>query len=403
MRHLIRLLIALLGTFGANAQRLHVVYALEQNDRSLGLVTLANDELMTQVMKTVEWGLGYPMVITYLPKESFTGVALKKTLANLKTGPKDVIVLYYSGFGLMPTRPTDSFANWRFTDVPQQGLAVRDVESWLMAKKARLRVIIADCTTERIRNDNYVAGGVGVGPDLRKQLIRRLFQQPCGLVKLGSSLPTQLAWIREGLSGTVFTIGFNQAFQNLLLTTVDSASLARVSWPYLTERTEGMMNNLLYKLPFGQQPVLEVKPCQQPPGSVMPPTVVDPLANETLSGLFSALLSNPDSLRRAQLTKKLLALCDDKATVAVSRFVTYQRHADPLAVNTVPLSYPLRTYLSQLRNPLSPVSPAPAAGSGNLPVAISSLQLISVVSKEADMAAPKPIKSFALREDWLSY
>ncbi|CCH02888.1 hypothetical protein FAES_4889 [Fibrella aestuarina BUZ 2] len=400
MRHLILLLLTLLGTFGANAQRLHVVYALEQNDRALGLVTLANDELMTQVMKTVEWGLGYPMAITYLPKESFTGVALKKTLANLKTGPKDVIVLYYSGFGLMPTRPADSFANWRFTDVAQRGLAVSDVESWLMAKKARLRVIIADCTTERIRNDKYVAGGIGVGPDLRKQVVRRLFQQPCGLVKLGSSLPTQLAWIREGMPGTVFTIGFNQAFQNLLLSTVDSASLARVSWPFLVENTAGMMNNLLYKLPFGQQPVLEVKPCQRQPGSVTPPTVVDPLANETLSGLFSALLLNPDSLRRAQLTKKLLALCDDKATVAVSRFMSHERYDDPLAINTVPLSYPLRTYLSQLRNPLVPV---PATGSASPPVPISSLQVISVVSKEADMAAPKPIKSFALREDWIDY
>lgn len=386
------LLWLLLSALPAVAQRLHVVYALEQTDRDYGLLNLQNEELMTQVMRTVAWGTGYPMTTTYLPRTDFTSAGLRRRLAGLKTRPRDVIVLYYSGFGVAPAARSATFANWRLTDVAARGLPVSEVEAWLRAKKVRLSVIFADCSTQRINNDIQLLAVIGAVTDRRKQVIQNLFLKACGLVKLGGSLPAQPAWVLERSKGTVFTAALHKAIETVLLIQ-DPAQLAAASWATIGEYTQQNMALALYQMPFGQQPVLEQQSCRRV--AATPPPLSDPLANETIAGLLNAFIAARDSVQRDQFSRQLLAVCDAQATVTVGRTLNKLDLPlpSPTQLDSLPVRYTLTDYLAQVQKPLPPLSV------NGVPVPMARLRAVYVEGKQVDAAGKAT--ALTLYEAWI--
>jgi hypothetical protein len=404
MRLFFSLICALLSGLPATAQRLHMVYVLEKNDRDYGLLNLENETHMAQVMETVKWGIGYTMTTTYLPKTDFTSAALRRTLAALKTRPQDIIVLYYSGFGTPPASRTATFANWRLTDVPTQGLPLSQVEGWLSAKKVRLSVIFADCSAQRTRNDTRLEASPGIIADKRKQVIQNLFLKTCGLVKLGSALPSQPAWVLEKNKGTVFTSALNSAF-GAVLRFQDPAQVASASWQTIDHFAGMNMNMVLVDMPFSQQPVLEQRSCRPVvaamPAPLPPP---DPFANETIAALLNACITAQDSAQREQRTRQLYAVCPENTTLTVGRELTDDKinpvFPKPLLdslqadLNTRPTRYTLAEYLAQVCTPFVPK----AAGGGPSPV--PRLRVVYVENKQLDAAAGN-VTGLTLYEAWV--
>ncbi|RYF77299.1 MAG: hypothetical protein EOO39_04240 [Cytophagaceae bacterium] len=392
MRYVFLLVLCLLGSLSGVAQKkpaapmLHVLYVMEQEDPQYGLLNLRNEEAMSQIVSTVKWGLDYGMTTTYLTKKDFTSSALKKAIAALKTSPRDIIMLYYSGFGLTPPNPKATFANWKLRDVAEMGLSVDVVETWLMAKQIHLSLIIADCSAQQMINP-IVAASIGPGPDLRKRVIKRLFVDNCGIVKMGSSLPSALSWANERSTFSIFTGGFSEAFGSLLLTS-DPAKLPQITFAYLGQQTKGAMASSLYGLPYKQVPVVEIKSCRRAVRSLIASPVPGTSTDETLNGLLNAIAMNRDSLQRAALVRQLSDYVTDDATVDVERLLEINWQKVPLDPQKELTNYTLQTYLSQLSMPLK-TDPQPVW-----------LHSIEIMSKELGSDQTKRINHLRLRETW---
>ncbi|ARK12639.1 hypothetical protein A6C57_21140 [Fibrella sp. ES10-3-2-2] len=378
----------------APAPTLHVLYVLEQDDREYGVLNMTNETNMTQIMETVQLGLGYRRRTTYLNKGTFTAAILRQTIAKLKTQPRDIIVIYYSGYGIVPTKNTVSFANWKLRNVPEKGLPVAEVEGWLTAKKVHLGLIIADCSGQFLANNGHAAS-VGAGMlDLRKQVLRRLFLNTCGIVKMGSSLPLLPSWVNKRYEGSVFTTAFYQGFDRMLSISTRE-ELDRVSFQYLAERTQTYMSMTLGGLPFQQEPVLDQKSCRVAARTSAKRPSLDPLAPETLSNLLTAVVLNPQAVQTPQIRQQLLALALPDATVEVTRF-TGQYYSDLKPVANSTQQFTLSEYLNRTEYTFSKME------KDSVIALSSSLWAVSVAGVEASETTPKLIKHLVIHENWLA-
>ncbi|MBC8156452.1 MAG: C1 family peptidase, partial [Bacteroidetes bacterium] len=264
MKPVILFVLLCLGGLSSHAQpqpQLHVIYVLEQNELEFARLNMENDSLMTEFAGLVQSGLGIPMRSWRLSKKEFTRNALQQTIASSAIRPGDIVILYFSGYGLPPANPADKFANWRMDDVRERGLAVGEVETWLTARKVRLSFIIADHSTQRM-DDNGLAAMTTLTTDLTKQIIQKLFLRTCGVVKLGSSLPSAPSYVNTAVyfAGSVFTNALHDALQ-LVVRTTSPAKLPDVSFETLRRYTSEQMGMMLGTSGNRQEPVLTVTPC----------------------------------------------------------------------------------------------------------------------------------------------
>jgi len=210
---------------------LYVVYVQELTDVSYGTVCMTNEYLMNSVMEDIAENLNYTLKANYLNKKTFTKTSLQNYLTTLKTNQNDIIVIYYSGFGIK--QPNQGFANWKLMNAGQNGLAVSEVESWLARKNVRLSLILSDCgPTEGIPND--AAPYVSLRKNLGSKAVKKLFLSQCGIIKIGSFQ----SWVEQ--LPTVFADNFMKAYLQLIYT--DSAkNLQGVSFNQLKILTEQKM------------------------------------------------------------------------------------------------------------------------------------------------------------------
>ena len=267
MKPAILFVLLCLGGLSGQAQaqpQLHVIYVLEQNELEFARLNMENDSLMTEFIELVQSNLGIPMRTSRMLKTGFTRNVLQQTIASGAIKPGDIVILYFSGYGLPPANPTDKFANWRLDDVRERGLAVSEVETWLTASKARLSLIIADHSTQRM-DDDRLAASTSLTADLTKQIIQKLFLRTCGVVKLGSSLPSAPSYVNTAVyfAGSVFTRALHDALSSLVLTT-SPAKLPDVSFETLRRYTSEQMYMMLGTSGYRQDPVLVVTPCAGP-------------------------------------------------------------------------------------------------------------------------------------------
>ncbi|GAB4028644.1 hypothetical protein GCM10028809_16740 [Spirosoma gilvum] len=225
---------------------------------------MENDTLMNGFVNSIRWTANYPMQIRRLDPANFTSKALRDTIAALKTSPQDMIILYYSGYGIAPANPAETFANWRLDKENKTGLAVNEVENWLRAKNVRLGLLIADCSTQRIDQKPIVLSALTtLGISMSTQVIQKLFLRTKGIIKLGSSTPSTPGYINlfgwpKLYSGTVFTNALCQTLNSLVMTASPSY-LPYISIESLWGGTEYAIKNMLGDSPYSQTTVFEIK------------------------------------------------------------------------------------------------------------------------------------------------
>ncbi|RYF77300.1 MAG: hypothetical protein EOO39_04245 [Cytophagaceae bacterium] len=399
MKHICLLLLVTFSPLVGLAQKkstkpaLHMLYVLEQEDPDYGLLNLRNEELMNQIINTVNWALDYTMTTTYLVKKDFTSVALKKAITSLKTGPQDIVVLYYSGFSLPATTSASKFANWKLRDMPEQGLSVDAVEQWLVAKKVHLKLLIADCNaqlvTPPVKEDGPPRFGQMIARvDFRRWVTNGLFLDSSGVVKIGSSLPANPAWANTADSHSLFMGALSSSFQHLFKATQKTAP--PLTFQALMQQAAGQMSTLTNKGVYSQVPVLETKLYKKSKPAVIDTNPTDTLTTEALDKRLFAIVISKDPVQRVGIAKQLLAYCMPGAMVTVNRTFTSGPNMTP---NFIEANYPFRDYINQVHLP----QPKPE---GLRLKGEPYLQEIKVGKMEQTKSAIRRIKNLVIYEIW---
>ncbi|GAB4032015.1 C1 family peptidase [Spirosoma gilvum] len=252
--------------------QLHVIFAMEPKGVEYARLNTENDAVMTHFVETIEQGLGYSKQIHRLDEDHFTARALQDTIKALKTTPNDIIIIYYSGYGIAPSDTTEKFANWRLdkekelfslanllpTTKKETGVPVSEVENWLRAKNVHLGLLIADCSNEPIEHMGTGASLEGT-VDLTPQIMNKLFNETKGIVRLGSSASSLPSYFKKNDSGTLFTRCLDYGLTYLLDCT-DPSRLPNLSFEDLLLWTNATMNGQqLANSNYNQRAVLEVR------------------------------------------------------------------------------------------------------------------------------------------------
>lgn len=349
MKYLLTLFGTLLITLSLRAQKLHVLFVIENEDPDFGLLQLRNEADMLQILQTVEWELGYKMEVMHLSKQKFTAADLQQAIVNLPTNEKDIVVIYYAGFGLPPSNKKGFFANWKLRDNPTNGLSVDEVAGWLENKqksqKLHLGLILSEYSAQSIHSTQRVPDTLGVSMAYRKQVVKKLFLEQCGIVKMGSSLPYEPSWVNKNHRASLFTESLVRAFERMLMP-LDSSDLQYVSFRQFHAYSSSYINRYFKDIPINQTPVLEIKSCEASTFSTGAASISDSLAVPTkvVGGLLNSLAQNKDTLQRRKIKQQLAAYFTPNATIRVVRLYGMNRIPKPK-------EYALETYFDTIHLP----------------------------------------------------
>lgn len=349
MKYLLTLLGAFFITLSLPAQKLHVLFVIENEDSRFGLPQLRNEADMLQILGIVEWGLGYKMEVMHLSKQKFTATDLQQAIVTLPTSAKDIVVVYYSGYGLPPSNNKGFFANWKLRDNPTQGLSVDEVAGWLetkqKARKLHLGLILSEYSAQSIHSPQRVPDTLGTSMAYRQQVVQKLFLGHCGIVKMGSSLPYEPSWVNKNHSASLFTESLVRAFERMLMP-LDSSALKHVSFQQFHAYSSSYLNKYFNDIPISQTPALEIKYCKDSTSSITIESRPDSLAAPTkvVGGLLNSLAQNKDTLQRHQIKQQLAAYFTPNATIRVVRLYGMNRVPKPK-------EYALETYFDTIHLP----------------------------------------------------
>ncbi|MBN8821491.1 MULTISPECIES: C1 family peptidase [unclassified Spirosoma] len=288
----------------------HVIYVEEQNELEFARVNMENDSLIAQVINKIANGLSYQIQNWRIPKDHFTSQTLKETVLSLQTNPKDIIIVYFSGYGISPSAPA-KLANWRLDDVTERGLAVSELETWLNAQKAHLSLILADYKTETTQREGAVSGTVIYTINLEREILKRLFIQNCGVVQFGSSLTPKSRYMGNGAAGTLFTNAFNKAFLSILDNTRPT-DLSTVSFQWVQAITE------IYVPDSNQSTILDINPCSAQQKISSNPVAIQPSGASSRGAQWQGFRVDDD--RYNQLQQKPILKLKTPRAVDLSKY-----------------------------------------------------------------------------------
>jgi len=349
MKYLLTLFGAFFITLSLPAQKLHVLFVVENEDSRFGLPQLRNEADMLQILDIVEWGLGYKMEIMHLSKQKFTATDLQQAIVTLPTSAKDIVVVYYSGYGLPPSNKKGFFANWKLRDNPTKGLSVDEVAGWLetkqKAQKLHLGLILSEYSAQSIHSSQRVPDTLGASMAYRQQAVQKLFLGQCGIVKMGSSLPYEPSWVNKNHGASLFTESLVRAFERMLMP-LDSSALKHVSFQLFHAYSTSYLNKYFDDIPISQTPVLEIRSCKDSTSRATIESQSDSMVAsiKVVGGLLNSLAQNKDTLQRYQIKQQLAAYFTPSATVRVVRLYGMNRIPKPK-------EYALETYFDTIHLP----------------------------------------------------
>jgi hypothetical protein len=99
------------------------------------------------------WRWGVDFHYKEITGKDFTKKAVNAAIDNLKPGPKDIIVLYYSGHGFRYTDDTSKYPRLALVSSGSQSpdndnLSLEDIYKRILTKKALVSIVLADCCNQ---------------------------------------------------------------------------------------------------------------------------------------------------------------------------------------------------------------------------------------------------------------
>jgi Caspase domain len=234
-----------LGTRGLNTAELNTnfyfIALVNTLDSSIGISAQKDLTRMTETFATLTKQVGIRFVPIIIAGVDFNIANAQRVIDTVK--PKagtDIVFFYYSGHGFRYSDDVSKFPRISFRTTRLQlravnNLGVEEVYNKLLAKKARVTIVISDCCNENI------GASVPVGMDLLRPRssgteglkvnfdnFKKLFLPPQPLsIIVGSAEKNQLAVGNPSMGG-YFTNYFQAQLQNSLYTNTGESSWLRL-------------------------------------------------------------------------------------------------------------------------------------------------------------------------------
>jgi Caspase domain len=308
-----------------NAQTLHLIMLSDYADPKFGGISLADEEEMLKIFKTVEWGLGYKIKVSYLNSNNnmFDKASVIKSLdsLNTKTVPNDIIVFFYSGLGFYPPKSKATFPTFKLKDYKKSPISLDNIAQIIASKNVRLGIVLADCRDSFPLTPPVFVQPLIVTEDLRKLIIRKLFLEQTGILKIASANKGNPTWKMPVFNISAFMYSFSETFVHSLQT--DAEKIPLLSFDYILKNTQKKMENYLKGfIPLDKPQFSHWEFIPSPPklNSIItlypPSTFIIPTEKE-LKEQLNILVNSTDSLEINSSASKLSNLFTKKATIEI--------------------------------------------------------------------------------------
>ncbi len=128
--------------------KIQFIVVANTEDARIGVSVKKDVTNIYSELKDVSVFLNLPLNYVEISGTKFGKANVETALDNLKPGPNDIVIFYYSGHGYSNDQlayPQFDLRQSRFDDITVATLNVSDVYNRIKAKNARLNIIISDC------------------------------------------------------------------------------------------------------------------------------------------------------------------------------------------------------------------------------------------------------------------
>jgi hypothetical protein len=136
--------------------KLHFVLVANTNDPRIGYSVQKDVINISSQIRDVATFLGLPLNYVEVSGAKFGKPGVETALNNLKPGPNDIVIFYYSGHGYSNESKADEqypqfdLRQSRFDDILVATLNASEVLSKIKSKNARLNLVITDCCNSNL-------------------------------------------------------------------------------------------------------------------------------------------------------------------------------------------------------------------------------------------------------------
>lgn len=202
---------------------LHLILVTNTLDPSLGAGFAANHRKLKALFRDAALSSRIRFNAVEITDDRFTSAQVKAAIANLRTGPNDIVVFYYSGHGF---RHPGSRTDFPQMDLREGAFQVPDATNTLnldfdifqplRMKNQRLLLVVGDCCNKSSGYDTpYISDPIFFAPGgnvMSSTKVASLFVRK-GSVLIASSSPDEWSFY-DGGHGGYFCTAFIEYFMN---------------------------------------------------------------------------------------------------------------------------------------------------------------------------------------------
>jgi hypothetical protein len=136
--------------------KMHLLIVANTDDPAIGKSSRQDMFNISGYFTNLAEALGIPIERKTIWGRSFSKKAVEDLIKNLKPGPDDIVIFYYTGHGFRRPEDTGNFPhmvlsnNYTMQTLLKQSLAVEDIYRQIVSKGAKLNLVITDCCNEKI-------------------------------------------------------------------------------------------------------------------------------------------------------------------------------------------------------------------------------------------------------------
>ncbi len=276
--------------YAASAQTFHALIFADTRDEKIGNSCFHDYERMSIEMSTMAYSNDMRLKTYFNREENFNKGRMIDILQELKAEKNDVIFFYYSGHGARAKDDISRYPQLAVGEMPQDFIALEEIDKLLKGKNARLRILLADCCNDTISALSTHIKEVKESNDAPKKEInsyKSLLRSVAGSILVSSSSSGELSLALP--DGGVFTMSLLYSLQQIILKTES------VNWTELLTDTRNMASKIVNSITEGRQKQTAQYEIKLSPVENQETTVLyQPTSEEADTALMYALLSCAD-------------------------------------------------------------------------------------------------------------